>query len=500
MKKTIFIVLFFFLISFSIFSNDQNSIIYLRAADSTSLDPGKVHTIYSADIVSNIFEGLVKYDLKNHKISPCLAERWESSENGLKWNFYLRKNVFFHDGTHFDSSAVLHSFLVRKKKMNTDYPEWKISFPNIVSITSSGKYKIEIILKKPYAPFLTLLTFPIAYIVHPKSYLSKDFYPVGTGPFIFEKWERGKFISLMGNKKYWNGTVKLLKVIFKIYRNQESAINMIKNGQADVMELKSIELYQNFLGLKKFIITQSPPGGIFFIVFNTTKYPFNRVEFRRGFAHLIKKKVMIKTIFQDFIQSATTPIPYTFPEFNKKITDYKLSIKKSISLFRQAGIKSGFKCSVSFLSNDKIEHRIFETFRRQTAKAGIILIKDPLPLNKLFTKLENNNFDIAIRGWVSGPDPDLYFFSNFTNIKGNSNFGKYSNPELLNILLKARETLDKKKRKQLYFKAQEIIHTDLPWISLFYQRAMIIHSRNIKNINFNLNSQILFENAYISDN
>jgi len=499
MKSYFLFALILLILFHPIFTKSNDSILYLRTADATTLDPGKVFSIYSADVVSNIFEGLVEYKKDTREIIPCLATKWKSFENGRIWVFTLRKNVLFHDGTKFDSSAVLYSFKSRQEKMEKEYHEWKLLFPNIISITTPDKFTIKITLKKPYAPFLTLLTYSIAYIVPEGSYKNIDFSPIGTGPFKFEKWEKGKYIAMTRNENYWNGIPIIKKVIFKVNSKPINAINMIKSGQADVMEIKSLELYQNFLGPKKFKITQSTPGGIFFLIFNTKKYPFNNSLFRKGFAHLINKDIMIKTIFQNFVPPAKTPFPYTFTELDKKIKDYLFSMEKAKSLFRETGIIKTFKCSISYLENNKSERLMVEVFRRQAEKAGIVLLKDPLPLNLLYKKLTAGMFDIALRGWFSGPDPDLYFFANFTNIKGNANFGRYLNPELIKLLYKARETLNQKERKKLYLKVQNIIHEEAPWIPLYYPRATIVHSKRIKNICFNSNSLIIFKKAYIKE-
>lgn len=502
MKILNVIISIIFIVSIPIFPNpnSKSSLLYLMTAEPSSLDPGKTTSIYTGEVVSNIFEGLVEFSKNNQQLIPCLAKRWESFDMGKRWRFYLRENVFFHDGTPFDSSAVLYSFLSRRKNQESEYPEWKVYFPHVKNIRALDRYTVEITLNKPFGEFLTLLTEPVALIILPGSHKHPYFNPVGTGPFIFEKWEKGKYVTLKKNKRYWNKPVRINKLIFKIISKPEIAINMMKSGLADVMEVKSVEIFQNFLGFNKFILTQSPPGGTFFVTFNTRKYPFNRIEFRKGFAHLIKKDSLIKTIFQNIVSPAITPIPNTFAEFNNKITDYKLSIKKSISLFKKSGIKNGFKCNISYLMDNKSEQRIAETFRKQGAKAGIVLIKNPLPFNELFNNLKTGKFEIALRGWVTIPDPDFYFFPNFTTLKGNFNYGRYSNPELEKLLIKARDTLNTDQRRKIYLHVQDIIHNEVPWIPLYYSRATIIHTQDIKGIYLNSNSFTIFKDAYFVGN
>ncbi len=395
------------------------------------------------------------------------------------------------------ASDVIYSFNIRNSRKDNIYPKWNIFQPYFSKITRLSDFVIEIKLKRPFAPFLTSLSDPVSYIVKNGSLKKSGFIPVGTGPFKFGRWEKGKYIVLLKNNRYWKSEVKIKKVIFKVVRTPEIAINLLKSNQAHVIELKSIELRQQFTGLTGFRIKMSQPGGIFFMIFNTKKKYLNNKNFRKSFSHLINKKVLIKSIFQNLAHAAVTPIPPGFPSFNRDIGDYKYSIARASKLIKLSGVKKGFKCRISYLQNDKTEYRIAETFRKQAEKIGVKLIKDPLPFNKLLIRLQKGDFDIALRGWVAGPDPDIYLFSNFSKVSGNSNHGKYFNTQLIDILTRARETMDKNSRINLYRKAQEIIHSEVPWIPLYYSRSSILSSEKIRNIYINANFFIIFRDAYI---
>ena len=84
----------------------RDSIVYAREHDSITLDPALAQEEESYKVISNIFEGLVRYKAGSLEIEPCLAEAWRVSSDGLVWTFYLRRNVLFHDGTPFNAEAV----------------------------------------------------------------------------------------------------------------------------------------------------------------------------------------------------------------------------------------------------------------------------------------------------------------------------------------------------------------------------------------------------------
>src|SRR5699024_6111631 len=86
--------------------DDEQTLIYARGGDSTSLDFASTSDGESSRVTRNIFESLVTYDKDSFEIVPALAQDWDISEDGKIYTFYLEENVKFHDGTDFNADAV----------------------------------------------------------------------------------------------------------------------------------------------------------------------------------------------------------------------------------------------------------------------------------------------------------------------------------------------------------------------------------------------------------
>lgn len=116
-----FFLLIFFLCSvfYYLHSSVQNSIIYLRHIDISTIDPGKSSDHYSAEVITNIFEGLVRFNKRSKEIEPCLAINWSNDIEGKRWIFELRKGIYFHNGEPFNAEAVKNSFDLKFKKKRT---------------------------------------------------------------------------------------------------------------------------------------------------------------------------------------------------------------------------------------------------------------------------------------------------------------------------------------------------------------------------------------------
>jgi peptide/nickel transport system substrate-binding protein len=169
-------------------------------ADAVILDPPQVLSATDRKYAMNMFDGLVEQELGSFKIAPALAERWEVAKDGRSYTFHLRKGVTFHDGTPFDAEAAAFSL---DRVINPENPYNKFGrfiyattrLGQIKSVEAVDKYVLRINLKAPYAPLLDYLAndghivSPAAIKKHEKEIGAN---PVGTGPFKFVRWERGK--------------------------------------------------------------------------------------------------------------------------------------------------------------------------------------------------------------------------------------------------------------------------------------------------------------------
>ncbi|HAS73461.1 MAG TPA: ABC transporter substrate-binding protein, partial [Clostridiales bacterium UBA8960] len=199
-----------------------------RMNDALSLDPAITSDSESFQVTANIYDTLVVYKTNETEIKPGLAESWKVSEDGLTWNFKIRRNVKFHDGSKLDAHVVAFNF---QRWMDPSSPYhtgqfiyWNYTFggfPGIIkSVTALSDTTLEIILTEPYAPFLSTISLP-AFGIASQSAIVKyndnlKFHPVGTGPYIFTSWESNESIVLKRNDDYWGEHGKSSEIEFRV--------------------------------------------------------------------------------------------------------------------------------------------------------------------------------------------------------------------------------------------------------------------------------------------
>src|SRR5438128_872310 len=197
-----------------------------RGDEPATLDPARISDIYSRSVSQQIFDGLVQFD-HTLAIAPALAQFWKASRDGLTWTFMLRKGVQFHHGREVTAEDVVYSFtrildprtrsgaadLFSAIRGAREFREGRA--PAVAGLTAVDRHTVQVVLSDAPLPFVSVLAVGDAKIV-PKEVVERDpegfgQKPIGTGPFRFVRWDRGKEITLAANPGYFDGQPRLAR-------------------------------------------------------------------------------------------------------------------------------------------------------------------------------------------------------------------------------------------------------------------------------------------------
>jgi peptide/nickel transport system substrate-binding protein len=463
---------------------EDNFIIYLRPTDALNLDPWQADDQYSNEIAANVFEGLVRFKKNSTAIEPCLATAWSVHDNGTRWQFTLRRGVTFHDGTPFDARAVIYSFQTRLEKKQSLFQRLSFLFSFITSIHSSGPYSVEITLDRPYAPFLIALADSAGFIQPAGSGKTGAYRPVGTGPFRFTSWSKGRSLILARNPGYWGGASTLDRIIFKVMPLSDGRLLQIKNGSADMVRIQSGKEFEELSGRSDIAILKNPTIDIHYLGFNTRKKPFDRKEVRAAFLHIINRGNMVKKIFQNLAEPAYSSLPLPLQPGGTVQPQDSFDPELARALLKQAGLANGFTCTLYFLDGQEGVQEIADLLAVLARKIKVTIQKIKLPYSELVKVADRGEHDMLIMGWSTSPDPDFFLYPLFTFGPGNRNRFFYENPELTRLLDEGKTTLDKLQREVVYRKALDILKKDIPWIPLFHLIDIMACSRKVSGLGF----------------
>ncbi len=190
----------------------------LSAAVST-LDPAFADNQANTWAAVQLFNGLLRLD-QNMELSPDLARRWEQSDDGLSYTFYLRTDVWFHPDAAFAANQI--DSTRKLKASDVVYSFQRLMDPGLgangfwvfngildreKSFTVLSDSVLSITLTKPFQPFLSRLTMPYCSVLAPEvvQAYGRDLrlHPVGTGPFRLSRWKEGEMLLLKRNPRYF---------------------------------------------------------------------------------------------------------------------------------------------------------------------------------------------------------------------------------------------------------------------------------------------------------
>lgn len=204
------------------------------SADPETLFPGRTNNTSAQNAWLYALEGLVELN-EDGEIVPWLAESWDVSEDGLIYTFKLREGVEFHDGTPFNAEAVAFVFDLARQE---DYGYSKF-LTSVEDVEADSEYEVSFHFSEPSAAFLANLTYrsmvifsPAAYEEHGEEWMAS--HPVGTGPFVFESYQRGNVLRYVRNENYWQeGKPYLDAVTIQIVPDGNIRTAMLESGEVD---------------------------------------------------------------------------------------------------------------------------------------------------------------------------------------------------------------------------------------------------------------------------
>ncbi len=451
----------------------------------------------SHDIAGLIFNGLVKYDT-DLSIIGDLAESWEISKDGLVITFHLRKGVKWSDGVEFTANDVLFGFnTIIDDKTPTAYKE---DFLQVNKAEVLDKYTFRVTYKKPFAPALSswgnLVVLP-EHLLKGKDITKTTMIrePIGLGPYKLKKWIPGQELILESYRDYFEGRPYIDRYIYRIIPDPATMFLELQAGGLDMMGLTPLQYTKQTdteIFRENFQKFRYPVFSYTHMAFNLKHPWFKDKHIRQAIAYAIDKKEIIDVVLFGLGSPATGPyVPNTWP-YNPNVKKYEYNPEKAKQLLAEAGWKDtngdgildkdGKKFEFTILTNmgNNLRKNTATIIQWRLAKIGIKVNIRVLEWSTFVNEfIDKRRFEAVILGWSISPDPDQYdiWHSSKTREK-EFNFIGYNNPEVDELLEKGRRTFNIEERKKAYFRIQEILAEEVPYIFLYVPDATpIVHSR-----------------------
>ncbi len=540
-----------FLILFSAFlflsscaSHEKSSYLHLRLSeDPTTLDPAYIVDVQGGVVAAKIFDGLVSYDDKA-RIIPGLASSWSVSKDGKIYTFNIRRGVKFSNGRELTSSDVKTSFeRVLSPKTNSprtwlfDRIKGARRFMNgkcadVSGIKTPDAHKLIIELSAPFGPFLGLLAMPGAYVV-PKEEVERygthfSDHPVGTGPFILERWEHGSRITLRANAKYFGGAPDVAGITYRVIPEELTAVAEFERGNLDALNVPAPEFrrYSQDPRWDKKLLSQVGLN-TYYLGMNCQKTPLNDVRVRRAISMAIDRKRILETVYEGRGVLARGPVPdFLFPvpshtggslfsspspaggrggqggegypaptrryappsppggEGNKLNAvpsgngdfPYNYNPAEAKRLLKEAGYPNGISLKI-YIGNEQETLDMVEVIQQYLADVGVKTSIVQLEWSAFKQAINNGDADLFWLSWQADyPDPENFLYPVFYsgNIGPAGNRARFQDRKFDALITQAQVEPDTKKRMELYRGAQARVVEMAPWVFFWHKKDYVV--------------------------
>ncbi len=503
----------------------QNSLVYCTEGSPTTFNPQQATTGISFDASSRvIFDRLLEYDEDSHSLQPGLAESWQVSEDGLHYIFKLREHIPFHHtnywtpGRDFTSEDVIFSF---ERQGDIYHPFHQVGLGKYPLFYASGlnqlirdiikidDHRVEFILTRPNIKFPFFLAMEFASIQSAEYANSLydnrerfDHFPIGTGPFIFQRYETDTFIRYQANKAYWKGPANIKTLVFAISTEASTRLGRLITHECDIMAQPlpgQIKLIRQSPSLK----LESQPGlNVAYWAFNTEKKPFNDVRVRKALSYAISRKNIIKIIYDNAAHIANGPLPPRMMGATIIPPIIQQNLALSRQLLDQAHWNQDFVVDIWAMPVQRPYNpnarRMAELIQNDLSRVGVKSRIVSHEWGQFLNRVRMGQHQTALLGWradTNDPDDFLTPLLSCKGAKTGTNRAFWCN-RLFDENLQLARTATKPQQLKYLARAQQIFKQQLPWLPIAHSQQFLAYQNNLMGIKLSATGHIDFHKIY----
>lgn len=428
-------------------------------ADAATMQPTEIRSPTNLNFANPVFETLLSYD-ENGDPQPFLAESFVEDVPNLTYTIELKQGIKFHDGAELNAEVCKWNLdlYMEKGVLRSSF------FSNLDSVEVTGNYTVVLHLKQWDSTLPNALARQGGYMASKEAY-EKDpegfgAHPVGTGPFMFDKWEQGVSMSFVKFADYWQGEPNLDGVRFDVYANDLVAQAAVQAGDVHVMCPTDTAIIDDMRTKGYTVYNMNVPQSCYTLCFNcVSDDPLSDVKVRQAMAYAINADAITNALFGDYGASTNQYALVGSTYYNNGV-DIKYDLEKAKDLLKEAGYADGFSTKLTTVSSNRIVE-VCQVIADQLAEIGI-----QVELNLV----DGGAYMNALGNWESGlfmhtmsmyNGVDSQLAGNFKqNLQSGLGIGSFLHPDDLNEVMLQACAADKDTAVSLFKDAQKMIVED----------------------------------------
>ena len=511
-------------------SAQAKTLVFCSEGNPDGLNPQLMTTTTGMNAIRPIYNQLVEFVPGSTTIAPALAESWTVSDDGRDYVFNLRRNVRFHSSEIFSPTRPMNAddvLFSLNRQWKADHPFHGISggkydyfedlgMPALLeSIDKLDDYTVRVRLKQPDAVFLSNMAMPFN-AVFSAEYADRlmgagtpekiDTNPIGTGPFVFDSFQRDVAIRYRAFPNFWGQRAALDTLVFSITPNPAVRLTKLKSGECQVMAFPSPNDTARIAADSSLRLYKQESLNIGYLALNTSRKPFDDVRVRRAINMAIDKQSLIDAVYQSGGVVAKNPIPPTMWAYNPDVRDYSFDRAAAQRLLADAGYPDGFEVDLWYMPVSRPYNpngkRVAEMIQADLSRIGIRtrLVSDEW--SQYRTRLQAGEASMALYGWTgdnADPDNFLDILLGCTSARpGGNNIARWCHPEYNRLVTTAKRTPNQQERAQLYRDAQVIFKSEAPWVPIAHSVVFMATRKEVSGFVMDPLARQIFERVDVN--
>ena len=478
---------------------------YGNGAEPQGLDPHVVTGVPENHIVRALFEGLAVKNPKTLEPEPGVAERWDISDDGTVYTFYLNPQAKWSNGETMTASdyvwswhralhpdtGSLYAYMLYPVVNAEAYSKREITDFDAVGVKALDDQTLQVTLNAPTPYFLQLMDHYSTFAVHPETVLTHGkmtdrFTPwtrvgsiVSNGPFTLEEWSLNRRIIIKKSEHYWDReNVSLNGVYFYPTENVVSEERMFRAEQLHYTQVVPLDKIPDYRSQDKSPYIQAPYLGTYYYLINTDRPPVDDVLVRRALSYALDRDTLTRTVLQNTAIPAYSITPPDTLGYNPP-TLFDYDPEKARALLAEAGYPNGEGWpGLEITYNTQEAHRKIAVAVQQMWKRelNIDITISNQEWKVYLNSVSQREFQVARRGWIGDYVDANNFLDLFITDGGNNNTG-YANDIYDDIILNlAPKAKTREERYALFYKAESMMMDEMPIIPIYtYTSKHLIH-------------------------
>jgi oligopeptide transport system substrate-binding protein len=463
-------------------------VVYNRgtAAESESLDPHKTSTIYEANVLRDLFQGLV---------IPGAAESWTVSDDGTVYTFKLRKDAVWSDGAPVTADDFVYAFQRLEDPAtgaeyasmlypvkNAEEVNTKNAKPEEMGVKAIDANTLEVTLKAPTPYFLEMLTHQAAYPVSKASIekLGADWIKPGNlvsnGAYTLAEWVPNDHMKLVKNPKFWDAaTVKVDVVNYIPTEDRSSAMKRFEAGELDSYDDLPTEQLADLKAKFGDQIHVGPYLGTFYFAIKIDKAPWDNVELRNAISMAIDREFIAEKVWQNSMLPGYSMVPPGIEGYTPAVAkfadmsqiDREDEAKKVLEKLGYTPEKP-LKMEIRYNTSENNKNTAVAV-QEQLKPLGVEITLLNTDTKTHYSFLEQKgDYDVARAGWIADyKDPET--FLGISRKASGNNYSVYNSPKFEEAMDKAAAAGGKpEERMKQLAEAERILVDEVGNIPLLY--------------------------------